>query len=190
MEPTVESGMTTDVILSLGGNQGDRAAWLAFGVRVLAAHPRIRLTDASPIYKTEPVEVPDAYAKAWYFNQVVICETDLDVQTFSVFMHRVEQDAGRRRGDTLNLPRTLDIDLIAFGDVCLETPELTVPHPRARQRRFVLQPLADLRPDYRFPGDEESVREKLEKLPPHPEVLLVDAHLAKTKESAKWNYPF
>ena len=189
MDPMSENGWT-DAILSLGSNQGDRSAWLAFGVRVLAAHPRVRLTDVSPVYKTEPVDVPDVYAKAWYFNQVVICETDLDVQTFSAFMHRIEQDAGRRRGDTLNLPRTLDIDLIAFGGLCMETPELTLPHPRAKQRRFVLQPLADLRPDYRFPGDGESVCEKLAKLPPHPEAFLVDARLDKMKESAKWNYPF
>ena len=67
-----------------------------------------------------------------------------------------------------NTPRTLDIDIVAFGDLVVASPELTLPHPRAHTRRFVLQPLADLRPDYRLPGEPRTVSDLLKNLPPTP----------------------
>lgn len=181
----------TEAILSLGSNQGDRSAWLAFAVRVLSAHPHTEVTAVSPVYKTEPVDVLPEFSKAQYFNEIVACETDLSVQEFSDFIHRIEHEAGRVRGDTPNSPRTLDIDIITFGNVRMETEELTLPHPRALSRRFVLQPLADIKPSFHFPDDPLTVSEHLAKLSDHPSsVVLVDDRLLKTKVSTKWNYPF
>lgn len=183
-------GGKTEVILSLGSNQGDRAGWLGFATRVLAAHPEVSVVAVSHVYKTEPVDVAPAYRNSLFLNAVVVCETTLALDDFFGFTQQIENDAGRIRGDEENLPRTLDIDIILFGDVERNDRHLVVPHPRARARRFVMQPLADVRPSLRFPGDTETVAEHLAKLPKKPKVVLKDPDLLHVKELAKWNYPF
>ena len=102
----------------------------------------------------------------------------------------IERASGRPEKHSCAEARTLDIDIITFGDVRMETEELTLPHPRALTRRFVLQPLADIKPSFHFPDDPLTVSEHLAKLSDHPSVVLVDDRLLKTKVSTKWNYPF
>ena len=101
---------------------------------------------------------------------MVVVETSLSPAAFSDAIHAIEAGHGRLRGDTPNLPRTLDIDIISIDNLILDSPALTLPHPRARCRRFVLQPLADLRPDYRLPGETKTVSDLLRALPPWPRV--------------------
>lgn len=130
--------------------------------------PETRLVECSPIYETEPVDVPARFATCLFLNLIVIVETSLAPRVFSDAIHAFESDFQRVRSGMSNAPRTLDIDIVAFGDLILASPELTLPHPRAHARRFVLQPLADLRPDYRLPGEHSTVSDLLKKLPPSP----------------------
>ena len=157
-------------VLSLGSNEGDRLAWLARARAALAAETALTMLACSPVYETDPVGVPDAFAQQRYLNQIVIVETDLPPHVFSRLIHAIEGRLGRTRGPVRNLPRTLDIDIITFGDIRSTDPDLTLPHPRAGTRRFVLQPLADLRPAARLPGDARTVSERLRALPDIPRV--------------------
>jgi len=159
-------------ILSLGSNEGDRLLWLTRARAALAAEDALAVRACSPVYETDPVEVPDAFAQQRYLNQIVIVETALEPQDFSRRMHAIEQRLGRTRGAVRNLPRTIDIDIITLGDIRSADPELTLPHPRAGTRRFVLQPLADLCPETRLPGDTRTVSERLRDLPDVPRVTL------------------
>lgn len=130
-------------ILSLGSNLPPREAHLAAARAALDALPGTRLVRASRILETEPVDVPDEFAHLKFLNQVVLVETTLEVHDFSRRMHAIEDDLGRVR-TVRNGPRTIDLDLIAFDDLTLEEPDLILPHPRARQRAFVMEPLAEL----------------------------------------------
>ena len=158
-------------MLSLGSNRGDRLAWLKRACEALAARPGFSLTACSPVYETEPVGVRPEFEGHLYLNQVVIVETALEPEAFSEAVHDIERQLGRTRVPaTPNLPRTIDIDIVAFGELRSDLPALTLPHPRARTRRFVLQPLADLRPDYVLPGETRTVSELLSRLPEKPGV--------------------
>lgn len=154
--------------LSLGSNQGDRLDWLAHARHALAGTPGVRILACSPVYETEPVEVPEAFTHQQYLNQVVIVETMLDARSLSDIVHAIEKRLGRTRGPTPNQPRIIDIDIITFGGLRSDTPDLTLPHPRAHTRRFVLQPLADLRPDMILPGKSLTIADLLRTLPPEP----------------------
>ena len=155
-----------EAVLSLGSNLGDRPVWLARARDALAASAGIHITACSLVYETEPVDVSEAFAQQLYLNQAVIVETTLDARSFSDTVHAIETRLGRTRGPLPNQPRTVDIDIITFGGLRSDAPDLTLPHPRARTRRFVLQPLADLRPDMIFPGESLTVAELLRALPP------------------------
>jgi len=155
-------------VLSLGSNLGDRMAWLNTACAALEKLPGVRLIGRSPIYETEPLGVPDAFAHHLFLNGVVIVESCLTPLVFSRLIHDIEDRLGRIRGGTPNQPRTIDIDIITFGDLVCASPALTVPHPRALERRFVLQPLADLRPDFIFPDSTQTVSELLRLLPVRP----------------------
>lgn len=143
-------------------------AWLDRACDALDEWPGIRVTERSPDYETEPVDVPQAFADDCFVNRVVIVETDLVSQAFSDAVHAIEHRLGRTRGTRPNLPRTIDIDIVAFGDLRQDLPHLTLPHPRATTRRFVLQPLADLRPALVLPGERLTVAELLDNLPQTP----------------------
>ena len=139
------------VYLSLGSNLGDREA------NLYAALDRLKPARVSPVYETEPV---DYKAQAWFLNLVAEVETHLFPRQMLAQAQRIERDLGRVR--TLPKgPRTIDIDILLFGGAIVHTPELEIPHPRMAERRFVLQPLADLAPDLRHPVTHRSVREML-----------------------------
>ena len=112
-------------------------------VDALSALPETTFVKASSVIETEPVDVPPEFAALKFLNQVAIFETNLDPFDFSRRMHAIEDDLGRVRM-VRNGPRTIDIDLIDFGGKIINTPELTLPHPRAHLRDFVLRPLAEL----------------------------------------------
>jgi len=130
-------------VVSLGSNLEPRADYLRRALVELADMPQTRLVSASSVLETEPVGVPSEYAALRFLNQAAIFETGLSPLEFSRRMHAVEDRLGRIR-TVRNGPRTIDIDLIDFDGVVLNTPELTLPHPRAAERDFVLRPLAEL----------------------------------------------
>jgi 2-amino-4-hydroxy-6-hydroxymethyldihydropteridine diphosphokinase len=128
----------TKAFIALGSNLGDRLAHLLAAVDGLPD-----VVALSPIYETDPVGGPDQGA---YLNCVVELATDLDPRTLLAACHAVEAAADRTR-DVRWGPRTLDADVLLVGDTVLDDEELTIPHPRMWERRFVLQPLADLAPE-------------------------------------------
>lgn len=131
-------------VVSLGSNIEPRADYLDRARNALAALPGTRLVKASSVIETEPVGVPAEFASMRFLNQVAVFETGLDAFGFSRRMHAIEDGLGRVR-TVRNGPRTIDIDLIDFDGQVIDTPELTLPHPRAANRDFVLRPLAELR---------------------------------------------
>lgn len=159
-------------ILSLGSNVGDRLDYLRRACAALDALPLTCISTVSPIYETEPVGVPSDAAGQLFLNAVALAETGLGAADFSRAVHAVEDSLGRMRNGSPNQPRTIDIDIVAFGDLRSDASDLTLPHPRATSRRFVLQPLADLQPDCRLPGETRTVAEILRTLPTKPHVAL------------------
>ena len=130
-------------IVSLGSNIEPREDYLERALAALSALPETQMERASSVIETEPVDVPSEFAALKFLNQVAVFETTLDPFEFSRRMHAIEEDLGRVR-TVRNGPRTIDIDLIDFGGQVIDTPELTLPHPRAHLRDFVQTPLREL----------------------------------------------
>jgi 2-amino-4-hydroxy-6-hydroxymethyldihydropteridine diphosphokinase len=146
----------TPVAIALGSNVGDRRAHLDFAVsnlRALLTNVRV-----SRYYDTVPVGVSGP--QALFLNGAAVGDTTMSAQTLLGTLLAIEQERGRER-PYANAPRTLDLDLILFGDVVLDEPDLIVPHPRFRERRFVLEPLAEIAPSLRDPGSGYTVGELL-----------------------------
>jgi len=128
--------------VALGSNLGDRRAHLDFAVTRL--RDILRNLKVSRYYDTEPVGV-DA-PQPTYLNAAVVGETSLSARALLDTLLAIERERGRERPHA-NAPRTLDLDLIVLGEIVLNEPGLVVPHPRFRERRFVLEPLAEIAPD-------------------------------------------
>lgn len=138
----------TRVVLSLGSNLGDRRAALQGAVDELAVTPGLDVVAVSPVYETAPVGGPE---QPDYLNAVVLAETSLPAGALLRRAQEIEAAAQRRR-DVRWGPRTLDIDVIAYGDQTSDDPALTLPHPRAHERAFVLAPWHDADPGAELPG--------------------------------------
>jgi 2-amino-4-hydroxy-6-hydroxymethyldihydropteridine diphosphokinase len=149
------------IYLSLGSNLGDREGNLRAAIEKLEA-AEIRVLGRSRVYETEPVDFTE---QGWFLNQVVSGDTALFPMQLLVRLGRLERELGRVRGVPKG-PRTIDIDILFYAAVVIETERLQVPHPRIAERRFVLQPLADLAPDLRHPVTKRTVRQMLESAPP------------------------
>lgn len=157
--------MTTEVGLSLGSNLGDRLANLRAARARLAVWPGVRLVASAPIYETEPVGVKPEYHHLAFLNTVLIVTGDFPPTVWRRLTAQIEDDLGRVRSDDKFAPRTLDIDVLYVGDLCCDDDGVIIPHPRWAERRFVLQPLADVRPDLVLPGAKQTVFQTLENLP-------------------------
>jgi len=138
----------TAAYIGLGSNQDEPRAQLARAFEEIAALPETRLTARSPLYRTAPVDAP---GQPDFVNAVASVDTRLSPPRLLAELQAIEASHGRRRG-ARNAPRTLDLDLLLYGDESLGGPELTVPHPRMHQRAFVLRPLLDLDAQARVPG--------------------------------------
>ena len=149
------------IYLSLGSNIGDREGNLRKAVERLASLD-VRVLHASRIYETEPRDYKN---QAWFLNQVVEAETALFPMQLLTRIGRVERELGRVRAVPKG-PRTIDIDILFYAAAVVETARLEIPHPRIAERRFVLEPLAELAPDLRHPVTHRSVRQMLESAPP------------------------
>ncbi len=149
--------------VALGSNLGDRAEHLAAALAALGRSPGVRLLAAADPVETEPVGGPPGQGR--YLNTVAQLETTLSARDLLERMQAIERGAGRERArEGHHGPRTLDLDLLIFGDERVEEPGLIVPHPRLEERIFVLQPLAQLAPERRLPSCRLSVRERLDQL--------------------------
>lgn len=130
------------VAVALGSNLGDRSRILDAAVAALRSV--LRDVAVSTYHDTEPVGVPDSQPR--YLNAALVGRTTRSARDVLNELQAIEAAMGRTRPHA-NAPRTLDLDLILYGALTLETPELAVPHPRFRERRFVLEPLAEIAPD-------------------------------------------
>lgn len=141
MADPIHAEADVPVFIGLGANLGDRKAALRDALAALGQMPAITVVRVSPLYGSAPVDAggPD------YLNAVAELATTLTPQALLQALQTIEQAAGRER-PYRNAPRTLDLDILWFGDRVIDTPELTVPHPRMAERAFVLRPLADLVP--------------------------------------------
>jgi 2-amino-4-hydroxy-6-hydroxymethyldihydropteridine diphosphokinase len=147
------------VYLSLGSNLGDRAANLREAIQKLADLGNV--VAASSFYETEPVELT---AQPWFLNCAVKLDTEKMPRQLISAILSLEQSMGRQRKQKKG-PRIIDIDILLFGSSVIEIPSLTIPHPKLHERRFVLEPLAEIAPDARHPVFKRSMRELRDALP-------------------------
>lgn len=140
----------TEAFVALGSNQGDRTGYLRGAVRKLDAHNQVCVTGGSPVYEAEAHTLEPSEEQPPYLNAVVALRTTLSPEALLAACQEIERKAGRERGRAWQ-PRTLDIDLLVYGAETRHSPQLTLPHPRLGERRFVLRPLADLRPNLYVP---------------------------------------
>jgi len=152
--------MLKRVYLSLGSNVGDRAANLNAAIDRLGVLGKV--TAVSSIYETEPVEFA---AQPWFLNCTVELSTEKMPKELLAAILEIEKEMGRRRVQKKG-PRTLDIDILMFGNSIVKARGLTIPHPAMQGRRFVLEPLAEIAPEMRHPVFKRTVRELRDALPP------------------------
>lgn len=149
--------------IALGSNLDDRLHYLRSAVRlVLARAPGARLMAAGSVYETAPVDCPDGSGA--FYNSVIELECELSPHELHAVLRQIEHDLGRPDDHPLHAPRMIDLDLLYADEVVIRDARLVLPHPRIAQRRFVLQPLADIRPDLVLPGQTKTVAQLLEGL--------------------------
>jgi len=144
------------VYLSLGSNMGDRAAMLRQAMETLPG-AGIEVVRMSSMYETEPMELRE---QNWFLNMALECRTELFPLQLLRRLKKLEASLGRKR-IVRNGPRTIDIDIVLYGRAVMSTPALEIPHPRFRERRFVLEPLAELAPDLRDPVTKKTIADLL-----------------------------
>lgn len=151
-----DTSQWAQAFIALGSNVGDRIGYLRRGAHALRGSPRINVVAGSPVYESEAhTSSPDEHDPP-YLNAVIEVRTGLRPHGLLNVCKQIERGAGRRRSATARWsPRTLDLDLLIFGQEAVRDLELIVPHPRMGERRFVLQPLADLAPDLFVPTPYE-----------------------------------
>jgi 2-amino-4-hydroxy-6-hydroxymethyldihydropteridine diphosphokinase len=135
------------VLIGFGSNLGDSVQVCLAAIDSLRIHPHIRVIETSSLYRTKPQMLAD---QPWFINGVVLCETDLSPEDLLDTMQHIERDFGRNREVRWG-PRTLDLDLLTFGDRQINLSSLTIPHPRLHERRFVLIPLLEVAPEWVHP---------------------------------------
>jgi 2-amino-4-hydroxy-6-hydroxymethyldihydropteridine diphosphokinase len=140
-----QPNLRVTVFLGLGSNLGDRLANLQAAQAALA--PQVSILAASPVYETAPWGYRD---QPPFLNRVVQAQTGLSPVDLLAYLKRIEVTLGRKP-NFRNGPRLIDLDILFYDDLVLETPDLVIPHPRLAERAFVLVPLADLAPDLRHP---------------------------------------
>jgi len=149
------------VYLSLGSNLGDRAAQIEQALALLA-EAGVEVRRRSALYETEPVGTS---AQRWFINCLVEVETELMPLALLRTLKRIERELGHAAATgSASAARRIDIDIVAYGNHIVRLPELTIPHPRLTERRFVLEPLRELAPDWRHPLTRQTPAEMLAEL--------------------------
>jgi len=150
--------------IGLGANLGDREATIRAALERLGSHPQVEVTAISRLIETEPVGGPPEQPP--FLNGAAALRTDLEPADLLTLMKEVERELGRDPTGPRWGPRPIDLDLLLYDQRVVRLPGLVVPHPRLRERRFVLEPLAEIAPNARDPETGKTVRELLEALGP------------------------
>jgi 2-amino-4-hydroxy-6-hydroxymethyldihydropteridine diphosphokinase len=164
--------MRETVYIGFGSNVGDRVDFCDRAVTLLSLLPHSLLTGVSLLYETEPVMDKVDPGGEWFLNGVVQLETDLTPRSLLEMLQEIERSLGRD-DEHRSGPRTMDLDILFYGDRVINEPGLTVPHPRLHQRRFVLMPLSELAPLLAHPTRQRSVNQMLAETSDPSEVRLL-----------------
>jgi 2-amino-4-hydroxy-6-hydroxymethyldihydropteridine diphosphokinase len=158
-EPTYELKMAYAYV-GFGSNIDDRLNYIAQALRLLSEADDVSLIQISSLYETEPVGYEE---QGWFLNGVVAVETDLPVQQLLALLKEIEKGVGRQHRARWG-PREVDLDLLIYDQCCINTPDLTVPHPEMHRRSFVLVPFAEIAPDVLHPIFQQNIRTLLSNL--------------------------
>lgn len=150
----------TEVLISLGSNVGNRRENINKAIDMLAEYKEIQVTEISSYYETEPIGYVD---QEKFINAVLSLETSYTPWKLLRLLQNIEQALKRKRSVRWG-PRTIDLDIIFFGDLIIESKDLTVPHPRLTERAFVLIPLVEIMPSYIHPLTQKSLLQHLKEL--------------------------
>jgi len=151
--------MVETVFIGIGSNQGDRKGYYEKALEKLSALPGVQIFEKSPLYKTEPVTL-NHEEQEWYLNGVVRLETSLSAESLLSHLKNIEQEMGRTVGKKWS-SRCIDLDILFYGEKVLKSEKLTLPHPLVTERRFVLEPLASIAPDWWHPEAGKTISELL-----------------------------
>ncbi len=155
----------TRYAIALGSNLGDRLQHLRNALRLMLERlPQAQLISAAPVYETAPVDCPEDSGA--FFNTVVEMECAASPHEVLSILREIESELGRPLNRAHHAPRIIDLDILCAGNLILDDAELTLPHPRLADRRFVLQPLMDICPDLVPPGQSASIAMLLARLNP------------------------
>jgi 2-amino-4-hydroxy-6-hydroxymethyldihydropteridine diphosphokinase len=157
---------------SLGSNIGGRLRLLSQAKTLILMEKQVKFVDQSSAYETEPVDVKEEHRALKFLNAVLIVESPYTAEDWLSKIKKIEDTLHRVRTDDRNAPRTIDIDILFAGDEVVDSDWLQVPHPRWAERRFVVEPLAEVRPDLTLPGSKDSVRKILAQMPASDDVRL------------------
>ncbi len=154
---------TETVFIAFGSNQGNRQDFCDRAIALLKLLPHSQLTGLSSYYETEPVDMEGDKDDMWFYNGVVRIETQLQPEHLLAICQETERGLGRDPHDR-NCSRTIDLDLLFYGQQVIDTSQLTIPHPHLHQRRFVLMPMAELDPDWVHPQLHQTIQFLLDNL--------------------------
>ncbi len=166
--------------LALGSNLGNRHENIRTAVALLNAHPDVAVQATSSLYETAPFQMAEeAEEAAWFINAAITIETRLEPQALLEVCLDIERRLGRERlpewsAESGYRSRTLDMDILFYGDEIVDTPELTIPHPRLHERAFMLVPMLALAPDFQHPILSKTMKQLHLELSEPAEVVLRD----------------
>jgi len=164
--------MRETVYIGFGSNLGDRMDYCDRAITLLSLLPHSQVTGVSLLYEAEPVDDGSHPGDGWFLNGVVQLETDVTPRSLLTVLREIERSLGRdpehRSG-----PRTIDLDILFYGDRVISDEDLVVPHPRLHQRRFVLMPMSELDPLFVHPTLHRNINQLLTQNTSHSEVRLL-----------------
>ena len=158
------------IFLGLGSNMGDRYQNLKKGIHLLSNHPHIWVIDQSNIYQSAPLYHTD---QDDFYNLVVEIDTNCIPLDLLNEIKKIEKKVGRDLKSKKNMPRILDIDILAIGDLQIHSELLEIPHPRISERKFVLKPWKDIAPNFKLPDNSLTITELLDTIDDDSQVRMV-----------------